>query len=76
MISKTIPQLLTEEQINMIAIANVLYDTTREYSQRVNDKLIYPLAKIINDPDFLEKHKVRIAEKIPDWKSSGAQVLC
>ena len=51
----------------MIVIGNVLFHITKEYSQRVNDELVAPIARIIKDPDFLKRHKVRIEEKIPDW---------
>lgn len=67
--SQTIPSLLSEEQINIIAIGNVLFETTRAFSQKVNDELLSPIADWLNDPDFLEKHKVRIDEEIPDWAS-------
>jgi chromatin segregation and condensation protein Rec8/ScpA/Scc1 (kleisin family) len=65
--TSTIPQLLREEEINIIAIGNVIFETTKEYSQKVNDKLISPIATWLDDPDFLKRHKVRIDEEVPNW---------
>ena len=67
MTTNTIPQLLSEEEINIIAIGIVIFETTKEYSQRVNDEVISPIATWLDDPDFLKRHKVRIEDDIPNW---------
>ena len=66
MTTVTSSHLLSEEEINIIAIGNVIFETTKKYSQKVNDELISPIATWLDDPDFLQRHKVRIEDIAPN----------
>ena len=53
-------------EIDMRAMANVILDRTVTLSTDVNQQIIKPISKWLDDPDFLKKYEVLLEDRI-DW---------
>lgn len=63
------PDLTQSEkaELDLRAYGILIFNRTKSLSFAVNQEILEPISKWIDDPDFMKKHAVMIDSEVPNW---------